>query len=146
MEKFQKIRINNLLYPGFNFIIIDILRMFNDPLSSYWRINKNGKRALKLFKYYSLNLNDKFFNIKYDNNINDYIRKELIIGSNLIVIGYYAFNYFKNISLDKTDDLYVPYYEAISTDFIIDVDNITIKLQKNLIILLKNTIIHFINF
>ena len=128
--KMPKIKIDNSYYANFNFIIIDILRIFNDPLSSYWRIEKNGRRAFELFKHYSLVLKYNFTKQNYDDNILDYIRKELIIGSKLIVVGYYAYNYYKYLALDKSEELYVPYYDVISTNFVNDIDNIYQKLSK----------------
>lgn len=129
-NKMPKMKIDDLYYASFNFIIIDILRIFNDPLSSYWRIEKNGKRALMLFEYYKINLKENFKKIQLNNNILDYIRKNIIIGSKLICLGYYAVSYYKQVSTSNTDSLYVPYYDVISTNFVKDVDEIEIKLKK----------------
>ena len=76
-------------------------------------------------------MNPEFNKLTYNNKINDYIRKEIIIGSKLIVLGYYAFNYYKYKSLNKSEDLYVPYYDVISTNYVNDVDNIFNNLKKN---------------
>jgi len=125
------ININGLLYPTFNFILIDILRIFNDPVTSYWRMSKNGKRALELFKYYNLNLDGKFIKIENDNSILDYIRKNILVNSKLIVIGYYAFNYFKYISFSEKKELYSPYYDVITNNYKEDNINIFKKLKEN---------------
>lgn len=129
-SKMPKVKINNLFYSDFNFIIIDILRIFNDPLSSYWRISKNGERALKLFNNYKLKLNDKFFRIENNNNILNFVRKNILIGSKLIILGYYACNYYKFITKGEPEELYVPYYEVISTNLINDIENIEKKLNS----------------
>ena len=97
-NKMPKIKIDDYYYAGFNFIIIDILRIFNDPLSSYWRIEKNGKRALMLFEYYKINLKENFKKINVNDNILNYIRKNIIIGSKLICLGYYSVSYYKQVS------------------------------------------------
>ena len=126
----KTININGLLYPTFNFILIDILRIFNDPITSYWRMGKNGKRALELFKYYDINLDGKFIKINNDNIILDYIRKDILVNSKLIVIGYYAFNYFKYISLSEKEELYSPYYDVITNNYKEDINNIFNKLKE----------------
>ena len=129
-NKMKKIEIDNLLYCPFNFIMIDILRIFNDPISSYWRLEKNAKRAFKLMQYYNLNLDPKFTKLEYNTNQLDFIRKEIIINSKLINIGYYAFNYYKHIALDKNEELYVPYYEVISINYVEDIKAIYKKISS----------------
>ena len=47
------------------FILIDILRMYNDPITSYWRI-ENFKRAIHLLKYYPLETKGNFTKINID--------------------------------------------------------------------------------
>ena len=101
------------------FILIDILRMYNDPINSYWRIEKNFKRAVKLLKYYPLETKGYFTKINIDNNTNNilnYVRKNIIIGSKLLVFGYYAYDYYKYKATNKDSPLYVPYYDVISTN------------------------------
>ncbi len=101
------------------FILIDILRMYNDPINSYWRIEKNFERAIKLLKYYPLETKGYFTKINIDNNTNNilnYIRKNIIIGSKLLVFGYYAYDYYKYKATNKESPLYVPYYDVISTN------------------------------
>jgi hypothetical protein len=113
------------------FILIDILRMYNDPITSYWRIEKNFKRAIQLLKYYPLETKGNFTKINIDNNTNNilnFIRKNIIIGSNLLVFGYYAYEYYKNKATNKDTPLYVPYYDVISINLKSDVN----KIYKNL--------------
>lgn len=113
------------------FILIDILRMYNDPITSYWRIEKNFKRAIQLLKYYPLETKGNFTKINIDNNKNNilnFIRKNIIIGSNLLVFGYYAYEYYKNKATNKDSPLYVPYYDVISINLKSDVN----KIYKNL--------------
>tara|TARA_B110000208_G_scaffold192023_1_gene261872 strand:+ start:6387 stop:7733 length:1347 start_codon:yes stop_codon:yes gene_type:complete len=129
-NKLKPIKINGLNYTPFNFLLIDIFRMFNDPLDSFWRLEKNGKRALLLFKYYDLQINDKFTKIKYNTNILDYIRKDIIINSNFIVIGYYAIDYYRYISTNENKELYTPYYEIITDTLDNNVDKINDQLTK----------------
>tara|TARA_B100001248_G_scaffold233586_1_gene195192 strand:+ start:278 stop:1633 length:1356 start_codon:yes stop_codon:yes gene_type:complete len=109
------------------FILIDILRMYNDPINSYWRIEKNFKRAIKLLKYYPLETKGNFSKILINNNMKDvlnFVRKKIIIGSKLLVFGYYAYDYYKYKATNEESPLYVPYYDVISTDLKTDAQNI----------------------
>ena len=101
------------------FILIDILRMYNDPINSYWRIEKNFKRAIKLLKYYPLDTKGYFTKVVINNDTKDilnFVRKNIIIGSKLLVFGYYAYDYYKYKATNQESPLYVPYYDVISTD------------------------------
>lgn len=109
------------------FILIDILRMYNDPINSYWRIEKNFKRAVKLLKYYPLETKGNFSKILINNNMKDvlnFVRKKIIIGSKLLVFGYYAYDYYKYKATNEESPLYVPYYDVISTDLKTDAQKI----------------------
>ena len=46
------------------FILVDILRQFNDPMTSFWRLDKNVKRGKIMMKHYPIE-----FNIKNNTNI-----------------------------------------------------------------------------
>ena len=65
--------VNNfkLIHP--NVVIIDLLRQFNDPINSMWRIEKTFKRGMLLLKDYPLNVSDKVSEFKKlpdnDNNL-----------------------------------------------------------------------------
>ena len=122
------------------FILIDILRMYNDPITSYWRIEKNFKRAIKLLKYYPLETRGKFSKINIDNNtrnILNFIRKNIIIGSKLLVFGYYAYDYYKYKATYNETPLYVPYYDVISTNLKTDVN----KIHKDLLAFNKDIVV-----
>jgi hypothetical protein len=113
------------------FILIDILRMYNDPINSYWRIEKNFKRAIKLLKYYPLDTKGYFTKVSINNDTKDilnFVRKNIIIGSKLLVFGYYAYDYYKYKATNQESPLYVPYYDVISTDLKKDAK----KIYKNL--------------
>ncbi len=109
------------------FILIDILRMYNDPINSYWRIEKNFKRAIKLLKYYPLDTKGNFTKVAINNDTKDilnFVRKNIIIGSKLLVFGYYAYDYYKYKATNQESPLYVPYYDVISTDLKKDANKI----------------------
>jgi hypothetical protein len=126
------ITIDKIRYTHPKFILIDILRMYTDPLTSYWRVKKNMMRANKLLTYWPLETNGKFtrFNTSKNNHVLEYIRKNIIPGSNTIVFGYYAYQYYKYKGTDSQGKLYVPYYDVISSDLNNDASTIYKKLQE----------------
>jgi hypothetical protein len=125
-----KIELNGLLYAHPAFLYIDIFRVFTDPLTSYWRLDKSFDRYLKLNRYYPLKEStNNFFRIKKtDDEIINKVRKNIIHNSKLIVIGKYAYNYYVQKVNEKKID--IDYYELISTNFEIDTKYIYNKLQK----------------
>jgi hypothetical protein len=132
-DKMPIIKVNNLNISHPKFILIDIMRQYNDPMTSYWRLKKNLLRANTLLTHYPLETRGKFTKFKIDDStqrILDFIRKNVIIGSKLLVFGYYAYNYYKFKGNDKKEELYVPYYDVISTNLIEDVVKIKETLQN----------------
>lgn len=130
-NKMPTLKINNLLISHPKFILIDIMRQYNDPITSYWRVDKNLKRANILLKHYDLNFKNTKF-VKYEKNdllenFLNFVRKEIIQNSKLLVFGYYAYEYYKS-RVEEKSDLYVPYYDVISTDIENDVKDIHKKL------------------
>tara|TARA_B110000037_G_scaffold198683_1_gene237786 strand:+ start:365 stop:1585 length:1221 start_codon:yes stop_codon:yes gene_type:complete len=116
MNKLPYIKINNIQFIHPKFITIDILRMYTDPLTSYWRIKKNLLRANKLLSYWPLKIQAKFqtYSInKETNKVLDFIRKNILPNNEHIVFGYYAYEYYKNID-QKDNNLFIPYYDIIS--------------------------------
>lgn len=45
------------------FILVDILRQFNDPMTSFWRLDKNVKRGKIMMKHYPIEFNVKDKNV-----------------------------------------------------------------------------------
>ncbi len=102
-----------------HFMMVDAFRVLTDPMTSYWRLEKSIKRFQKLLKYYPIDqtLSNKKWELKSNDDVLKFIRKKIIHKSNLIVVGFYAFNYYvKKISKDDVLSKY-PYYEVISTEF-----------------------------
>lgn len=122
----MKIKNLNIAHP--KFILIDIMRQYNDPITSFWRVKKNLVRANILLSHYPLDTRGKFTPIKIDDptqRVLDFIRKNVIIGSKLLVFGYYGYQYYKYKGTDdKKEELYVPYYDVISTNIMEDAKNI----------------------
>ena len=99
-----------------HFMMVDAYRIVNDPMTSYWRLDKPLKRFDKLLKYYPIEKEDIKINFKEENeDILRFIRKKIIHGSRLIVVGFYAYNYYVK-KLDKNLAIIVPYYELISEE------------------------------
>lgn len=123
---------NGFIFAHPYFLLIDIYRVFCDPLTSYWRLDKSFNRFLKLIKYYPLkctnNPNEPIEIIKSDVNILKYIRKKIIHNSKYVVVGKYAYNYFvKKMELNL---LNIDFYELISTNYIEDISKIYNILSK----------------
>jgi hypothetical protein len=55
--KIDKIVVDNYYLIGNRIILIDLLRQYNDPINSYYRLNKVFKRGNLIMKYYPLKLN-----------------------------------------------------------------------------------------
>jgi hypothetical protein len=111
-----------------HFMLIDTYRVLTDPMMSYWRLDKSIERFQKLITYYPINqvYKDKQINLNCY-NINDiqlFIRKKIIRNSKLIVIGFYAYNYYiKKINKNNALNNY-SYYELICNNLEKDATNI----------------------
>ena len=134
VDKMPKVKLNNLLISDPKWILIDIMRQYNDPMTSYWRIKKQLVRANILLTHYPLQTNGKMNKIivsKETNKILDFVRKNIIIGSKLLVFGYYGYQYYMyKANDDKKEELYVPYYDVISTNLSEDCRSIYEKLKE----------------
>ena len=129
------ININNIKCAHPNFMMIDSFRVFNDPMTSYWRLEKSFIRYNKIIKYYPfelINKNNLLINYIFSPNINilNFIKKKIIYKSKLIVIGFYAYNYYAKKSDKKFIFNNFPYYELISDDLKKDGIIIFNKLKK----------------
>lgn len=115
-----------LIHP--NFMYVDVYRVFSDPMTSYYRLDKTFDRFIKLIKHYPIVSENNKIMIKKHNLDMNYLRKKIIHNSKLIVVGVYAYNYF----LKKTDGnvLDINYYELISSGIVNDSKIILDKLNK----------------
>lgn len=102
-----------------HFMLVDAYRVLNDPMTSYWRIDKSIKRFQKILKYYPIEQKnyDMVLQIKThgNDNILKFIRKKFIQMSKLIVVGFYGFNYYAKKVSEKLV-INVPYYELITSE------------------------------
>jgi hypothetical protein len=132
-NKLPIITINNIKCIHPHFMYIDFLRVFVDPMTSYWRLEKSFTRFNKLIKYYPLdiipfNIN-KLISFK-NNDILYYIKKHIIHKSKYIVIGFFAYNYYIKKYTNKFLINNLLYYELISNNLIEDGNHILEKLTK----------------
>jgi hypothetical protein len=113
--------INKLLLIHPHYMYIDILRMFNDPMTSHWRWEKTWKRQFLLQKYYPFPDNKgiiKNNEPKIISKLLDFIKNK----ETMILFNYFAYNYFiksiKGVTLD------IPYIDIISINYVEDCLNI----------------------
>lgn len=108
---------NKIRFTHPTFMLIDIYRVFTDPMTSYWRLDKSFKRYLRLYKYYKIdyppNKTIKFTS-KASDNVLQQIRKRIIHNTKYIVVGTYAYNYY--IKKNGKDPIDINYYEIITSD------------------------------
>lgn len=112
------IKINNIKCTHPHFMMVDAYRIFTDPMTSFWRLDKTIKRFQKIFKYYPIDQSENNKNIEMKQNIetDDFIRKNIIHESKLIVVGFYGFDYYIKKSIEKYAIINYAYYELISTE------------------------------
>lgn len=125
IENDQKLRFTDP-----NFMLIDTYRVFTDPMTSYWRLDKTFKRYLKLYKYYPPTCNNneiRFSNLSPENILSE-IRKKIIHNSNYIVVGSYAYNYYVT-KINKNLMIKINFYELITENIKIESVNIYKKLK-----------------
>jgi hypothetical protein len=111
------------------FIYIDFFRVFCDPMTSYYRLDKSFHRYNRLIKYFPME--SKFKNIKIEKNFdNDIIKKvfTIFVKSKYIIVGYFAYNYYVKKISDNTID--VGYFEIITENLIEECKIIHKKLQN----------------
>lgn len=132
-----------------HFMMIDYLRMMTDPLISYWRFEndlKAFKRFFLLQKYFQFPISNYPIDIKGSNPALelavDIVYQYVIDKKSLLMIGFYAYNYFlaesglplDNNKKNKFKLLNIPYFEMISTNYREDCLNLLETLKKKIII------------
>lgn len=118
-----------------HFMLIDAYRVYCDPMTSYFRLTKTFVRFTKLIKYYPFNENMIYnkieYNTKPDSDTMNYIRKNIIHNSKMIVVGVYCFNTLMKIAkMPETYMMEDSFYQLISTDYTKDIDYIYNNLKK----------------
>jgi len=120
-----------------HFMLIDAYRVYTDPMTSYFRLKKTFTRFTKLIKYYPFNDNLIYNKIEYDEkpkeimDVLKYIKHDIIIKSDLIVVGHCAFNRFmKKAKMPSTYMIDCPFFQVISGNYSKDIDRIHNMLRK----------------
>jgi hypothetical protein len=127
-SRFITIEKMNLIHPWF--MMIDYFRMFSDPITSFWRLEKSFERYKLIEKYYPLPLIKKPINLQpYKNKeISETINSlfDFLSEKNTVLFtGFYAYNYYfheSNYSKNNNEFKYefMPYLEIYSTSYIKD--------------------------
>lgn len=114
------VTINGLMFAHPNWILVDILRQYNDPITSFWRLkDKTFFRANVLLKHYPLELAN--VSLPKVSTVHDSVKSKLFVKlaklHTLIFIGSIGTQYYLSRST-KTDTSKL---EVISTNFTNDV-------------------------
>jgi len=116
------VKIDKILYSHPTWMLVDILRQYNDPITSYWRLkDKTFFRATKLLKHYPLELNTSVKIPKNDKYLEQKTElfKNIMFIPTLIYIGSIAENYYQtlnsSINCTKIQVLSVNYKEDVKT-------------------------------
>ena len=128
------IRVEGLRMAHPHFMLTDAYRVYADPMTSFFRLEKTFTRFSTLMKYYPFDSKAIYNKLSYkrskeNDSVLRFIRKHIIHDSNLIVIGHYAFNYLVKKESDKNAIDY-NYIQLLSTDFKKDFDKIN-KIMKS---------------
>lgn len=131
MRKLPYKEMNGVRYVDPKIMFIDKLRMYNNLLTTSWRIEKEITRTNLMLKYLDIFPKKVKCSDLKNNEVSDFIRKTVLpeFSSTCITIGYYAYNYFKYKYKNEDINLHVKYYEMISTNFYYDT-NAIYKLLK----------------
>ena len=96
-----------LIHP--RFIMVDILRQFNDPIISYWRLDKLIKRSKLLIKYYPFEFYQNQTNIKKLNTLSieiiNHLISTIVSMKTIMFIGQIAFNTYTNPNIDVSKQI-----------------------------------------
>ena len=91
-----------LIHP--KFIMIDILRQFNDPIISYWRLEKTMKRGKLIINNYPLELSTNPIKINTLNKLSleliDNLLPQIIEMKSIMFVGQIAYNAYTNPNAD----------------------------------------------
>lgn len=138
-ENCPTIKLEDMRMTHPHFMLIDAYRVYADPMTSYFRLTKTFTRFNTLLKYYPFNENAVYNDIEYSveltekeyDMINHFLRKNIVHGSKLILIGFHAFNrLMEKAKMDKKYFVQEPFYQLISSNYKKDKDIIFSKLKK----------------
>jgi len=138
-----------------HFMYTDALRVYTDPMTSYFRLSKTFSRFTTLMNYFPFNeqaiYNTLDFNVtlsekEYD-EITRFIRKQIVRNSKLVMIGFHTFNrLMKKAEMPKTHYIQEYYYQVISDNYIDDRDKIFNLLKNNFTNITKKSYYKYFQF
>lgn len=119
------IEIEGIRYAHPHFMLVDAFRVYADPLTSYFRLDKTFNRFTTLSQYYPINTDNykaipNYYHKLSQDDINDvkrFVRHHILHNSELIVIGHYAVNYLVKKADIGIDFEGFTYYQAISIKY-----------------------------
>lgn len=131
--KINKYKDFYLIHPSL--IILDLFRQFNDPLISYWRLDKSFHRfyylneKFNILDYFSKEKKSEYKNtLEYlDEKLFNKIKK-IIDKKDILYLGFYCYRLFTGNKFNK-----IPYFEIFSFDY----DNDINYFLKNLKLIFK---------
>ena len=128
-DKIDTINIDDMLYIHPNLILIDIYRIYTDPLTSYWRLNKVIKRMKILLSSYKYNFNTSkpihFTPNNYNNLLKYVIDNILNTNYKCIMTGQLAYLFYTS-SQNSVNINLIEQLEIFSDD----IENITNEIKK----------------
>ena len=121
--------VDGITYSHPNWILVDILRQYNDPITSYWRLkDKTFFRANVLLKNYPLDFKIKTLqdeNTKHD-KFKSEIYKQISVFKSLIFVGSVSENYY----LTRSTSIITSNLEVISLNYLNDIKIINKIVEK----------------
>ena len=133
-DNFPTIEDKGIHYVHPHLMLIDAFRVYADPLTSYWRLDKTFNRFVTLMKYYPFDTNyDKYIIKSSEHELKDvkrFVRHKILHNSQLIVIGHYAYNYLVKKVNKGLEFNNFNYYQAVSTNYKEDKESIGNFLKK----------------
>ena len=124
------ITINGLMYADPTWILVDILRQYNDPITSYWRLkDKTFFRANVLLKNYPLDFKiqkEKEEESTKHNNLKLDIYKQIAVFKSLIFVGSVSETYY----LSRSNSINTSNLEVISLNYLNDIKIINNIIEK----------------
>lgn len=129
----------NLIHPHFS--MIDIFIQFNDPMLSFWRLQKVFHRMNKMVRFFPMKRVEVPLKLAFENKLDPKIRlsisEAIAKKDTMIMIGKDAFNtFYRESGISKSKDhkhikeLDLPYVEAISINYVEDVESIVNMLKE----------------
>jgi hypothetical protein len=122
------IKLDGMLYSDTIWMMVDVLRQHNDPMSSYQRVkDKTFNRANVLFRHYPLKLDTKqkfkYTNVQLDKRTQ--LFAQLLTMEDIVFTGSIANHYYSTL----TREMDLTSIEIFSADFDTDVKHIVKKLK-----------------